>query len=467
MTQAFFESLEARCKEADSLLCVGLDPHPEDLVADGAEAARDFCLRLIDVTAEHAAAFKPNSAFFEAYGAEGIQALQDVIAAVPEGIPVLLDAKRGDIASTAAAYARAAFGALGAQAITASPYLGEDSLAPLLEDPARGVFLLSKTSNPGSGDIQDVGAGAQPLYLRVAQLAQQWNNQGNLGLVVGATYPDVLAEVRAIAPELWILAPGAGAQGGDLAAAVQAGLRADGLGLLVPLSRGISRAEDPKVAAREAKDAINAARNEQAEAAEPPLRHAQLADDLLRLGCVQFGDFTLKSGVHSPIYLDLRLLVGDPAALARAAAAYTALLRKLPFDRIAGLPYAALPIAAAISLQGGWPMIYPRKEVKGYGTHAAIEGPYHKGETIAVIDDLISTGGSKFEGIEKLTSAGLRVLDVVVLVNRQAGADDRLAERGLRLHAVFQLSELLEHWHQSGAISGEHYQSTLDFLNKG
>lgn len=463
MAATFFEILEERCRTIDSLLCVGLDPHPEDLAVDSADAARDFCLNLIAATAGHAAAFKPNSAFFEAYGPAGFQALQDVISAVPVGIPVILDAKRGDIATTAQAYAQAAYNALGAHAITASPYLGQDSLAPLLEDPSRGVFLLCKTSNPGSGDLQDVTAGGQPLYLRVAQLANQWNEQGNLGLVVGATYPEVLAELRAAVPELWILAPGVGAQGGDLAVAVSAGLRADGLGLLVPVSRGISRAADPAMAAREFKEAINAAR---AQRTTPPMPNAHLADDLLRLGCVQFGDFILKSGKHSPIYLDLRLLVGDPAALGRAAAAYAQLLAKLPFDRIAGLPYAALPIAAAISLQSGWPMLYPRKEMKDYGTQAAIEGPYQKGETIAVIDDLITTGGSKFEGIQKLTSAGLRVLDVVVLVDRQSGADDRLAERGLRLHAVFQLADLLEHWHRSGAISAEQYQSTIDFLKQ-
>ena len=247
---SFFSRLETRARQIGSLLCVGLDPHPADLAAPTAAAARDFCLRLIEATADVAAAFKPNAAFFEAFGPEGVAALRDVIAAVPDEVPVMLDAKRGDIASTAEAYARAAFETLGADAITLSPYLGRDSLEPFLADPARGVFLLCKTSNPGAGDLQDLRLAdripAQRLFERVAELARGWNTNDNLGLVVGATHPEALAAVRRVAPELWILAPGVGAQGGDLAAALRAGLRADGLGLLVPVSRQISRAADPR-----------------------------------------------------------------------------------------------------------------------------------------------------------------------------------------------------------------------------
>lgn len=197
------------------------------------------------------------------------------------------------------------------------------------------------------------------------------------------------------------------------------------------------------------------------------MRHAPLAEGLLRLGCVQFGDFTLKSGKQSPIYLDLRRLIGDPATLGQAAEAYVELLQPLEFDRIAGLPYAALPIAAAISLRGGWPMIYPRKEIKDYGTQAAVEGPYTAGETIAVVDDLITTGGSKFEGIKKLEAAGLAVRDVVVLVDRGAGAKETLAERGLALHAVFRLEELLAYWQESGVIKLGDYARTIEFLQQG
>lgn len=257
----FFSKLEARARQTGSLLCVGLDPHLPDLPTPEAKSARDFCLRLIDATADLAAAFKPNAAFFEVFGPQGIQALMDVIQAVPQEIPVILDAKRGDIASTAQAYAQAAFKTLSASAITLNPYLGYDSLQPFLEDSQRGVFLLCKTSNPGAADLQELpitrlpeplkAQGTYPIYQVVALLAQAWNKDDNLGLVVGATHPQALEQVRRLVPELWILAPGVGAQGGELSEALQAGLRKDGLGLLVPISRGISRSADAHQAAKE------------------------------------------------------------------------------------------------------------------------------------------------------------------------------------------------------------------------
>ena len=268
--ETFFSFLAKRVDDCSSLLCVGLDPHPADLPTPTAEAARDFCLGLIKATASYAAAFKPNAAFFELYGAEGWVALQDIITAVQEQsdrlgslIPVILDAKRGDIASTAEAYARSAFENLGVHAITLSPYLGKDSIDPFLDYKEKGVFLLCKTSNPGAADLQDVPvlvAGDArppvPLHVHVARLAQEWNTGDNIGLVVGATQPEALKHVRATAPDLWFLVPGVGTQGGDLETALHAGLRADHKGMLVNVSRGISRADDPAKAAAEMRDAI-------------------------------------------------------------------------------------------------------------------------------------------------------------------------------------------------------------------
>ena len=159
-------------------------------------------------------------------------------------------------------------------------------------------------------------------------------------------------------------------------------------------------------------------------------RLMSLADKLLEAGCIKFGSFTLKSGLQSPIYIDLRQIITYPKLLEQIGAAYLPLLKELKFDRIAGLPYAAIPIATAISLQGNYPMIYPRKEAKTYGTKAEIEGEYHAGETVVIIDDLATTGGSKFEAIEKLTSVGLNVKDVVVLIDRQSGAKESLEQAG-------------------------------------
>jgi uridine monophosphate synthetase len=191
-----------------------------------------------------------------------------------------------------------------------------------------------------------------------------------------------------------------------------------------------------------------------------------IADDLLLAGCVKFGDFTLKSGLKSPIYIDLRMIISHPKLLEQIGAAYLPLLKTLQFDRIAGLPYAAIPIATAISLQGGYPMICPRKEVKTYGTKAEIEGEYHAGETVVIIDDLATTGGSKFEAIEKLTGAGLVVRDVVVLIDRQSGAKESLAQAGYSIHAVLTIAQLLDYWEETRRVEKDRILETREFLKR-
>lgn len=484
----FFSLLETRVRDSQSLLCVGLDPHLSDLEAPTAEAALEFCLNLIRQTAPWAAAFKPNAAFFEAFGAAGWTALQKVIEAVHQEsarlgayIPVILDAKRGDIASTAEAYARSAFEVLQADAVTLSPYLGRDSIEPFLQYEGKGIFLLCKTSNPGAADLQDLmviqdGEQALPLYAYLARLIQIWKPEGDIGLVIGATQPQSLEQVRALAPDVWFLVPGIGAQGGELEEALRAGLRADGRGMLINISRGIARAGDVAQAAREWRERIWQGREKTVQArksasqASPlavpsPLFPKEIADGLLEAGCVQFGEFTLKSGLKSPIYVDLRRLVSYPHLLAQVAAAYLPILQRLVFDRLAALPYAAIPIATAIGLQGGYPVLYPRKEVKEYGTRAEIEGEYQAGETVVVIDDLATTGSSKFEAIEKLRGAGLKVKDVVVLIDRQSGARESLEAAGFRLHAVLTLRDLLDYWERTGKVEQSKIKATRAFLD--
>lgn len=195
-----------------------------------------------------------------------------------------------------------------------------------------------------------------------------------------------------------------------------------------------------------------------------PSHLTTLADGLLEAGCIKFGEFTLKSGLKSPIYIDLRYIISFPKLLETIGSAYLPLLKELNFKRIAGLPYAAIPIATAVSLQGDYPMIYPRKEVKTYGTKAEIEGEYHAGETVVVIDDLATTGGSKFEAIEKLTGVGLVVKDVVVLVDRQSGAKESLEQAGYNLHAVLTISQLLDYWEGNGKVSQQKIEETRAFL---
>lgn len=467
---SFFDFLETRVRAVDSLLCVGLDSR-----ADSASALRNECFRLIDATHEYAAAFKPNSAFFEAHGPEGMRVLQEVIAHVPQGVPIVLDAKRGDIGDTSEAYAKAAFDIYGAHCLTVSPYLGSDGLAPFMARAEHGIFVLCKTSNKGADEFQNLELKIQnaerSLYELVAINAQTWNAQNNVGLVVGATDPPSMARARAAAPDLWFLVPGIGAQGGDLAASLKAGLRADGMGMLINASRSIARAADPGVEARRLRDEINEGRQLTTDhrsllvvvgGRSSVVTH--LARDLIDSQCVRFGEFKLKSGLMSPIYLDLRRLIAYPQILKRAAQAYVELLRGLQFDRIAGLPYAGLPISTAISVAADWPMIYPRKEAKEYGTKAEIEGLYNAGETIAIIDDLATTGGAKVEAIQKLEGVGLKVKDIVVLIDRESGAKESLAQSGYTLHAVATLRQLLDAWLASGAITQTQFADVQVFL---
>lgn len=267
--ETFFSFLEKRVEDSSSLLCIGLDPHIPDLKESSAASALDFCLTLVKQTAPYAAAFKPNAAFFEVFGAEGWSALKQVIEAISEEskrlgskIPVILDAKRGDIASTAEAYAQSAFEHLGTHCITLNPYLGHDSIEPFISNPENGIFLLCKTSNAGSMDLQNVlvlptgSDSPMPLYNYVAHLAQKWNVNNNIGIVVGATHPKIMGMIRASVPELWFLTPGVGAQGGELESTLRSGLRSDGKGLLIPISRGISRSSNPAKAAAEFRDQI-------------------------------------------------------------------------------------------------------------------------------------------------------------------------------------------------------------------
>nr|PZN67961.1 MAG: orotidine-5'-phosphate decarboxylase [Pseudomonadota bacterium] len=265
----FIQRLYAAARRNDSLVCVGLDPEPEKFpqhIRALPQAVFEFNCRIIDATAEYACCFKPQFAHYAALGAEDqlLATIRYIHGKYPH-LPVILDSKRGDIGSTAARYAEESFVRYEADAVTVNPYLGFDSVEPFLKWKDRGVILLCRTSNPGARDFQDLVSGGRTLYMHVAErVAGEWNADGQCMLVIGATYPKELAEVRARVGEVPFLVPGVGAQGGDVAAAVRAGRTADGLGMVLNSSRGIlyagggeGFAEAAREAARRLRDEIN------------------------------------------------------------------------------------------------------------------------------------------------------------------------------------------------------------------
>lgn len=469
-TLPFLMRLEARARAADSLLCVGLDPHPEFLPKYTAAAAYEFCRQIIDQTHDLACAFKPNSAFFEALGSAGFEALHDVIAYIHHidpAVPVILDAKRGDIASTAEAYAQAAFEYLDADAITLNPYMGHDAIEPFLKYPGRGAFVLCRTSNPGVEDFQELPFAGLRLYQWVANLVSTMNAANNLGLVVANGDLSTVLKVRMAYPEMWLLVPGIGAQGGNVEDFIYEGLRADGLGLLINASRSIARAASPRDEAQRLRATINSEEYRPPMAALGPVTQTSLLTDALTAaGCIRFGQFRLKSGLESPIYLDLRRLASFPGALRAVGDELAAALRRLAFNQLAAIPYAALPIATAAALIGGYSLIYPRREAKDHGTKAQIEGVFSEGDTVVLIDDLATTGESKFEAIEKLEAAGLIVRDIVVVIDREQGAHETLEAAGYRFHALITLTQLLDELQELGQLSDEKRQEVDEYLRE-
>jgi uridine monophosphate synthetase len=276
-----------------------------------------------------------------------------------------------------------------------------------------------------------------------------------LGFVVGATQPDALRRTRQLAPDRWILGPGIGAQGGDLASAVKAGVNSAGSGLIVPISRTLIQADDPRAAALALRDEINAARQTATNHHPTESVHKELIEQLHQIGCVQFGQFTLASGQQSPFYIDLRRITASPALLQLAARAYTGLLRPLTYQHLAAVPYAALTIGTAVALMTSESLIYPRKEVKAHGTGKSIEGVFANGDSAVIIEDLVTSGGSVLQAVEKLQAANLNVSDAVVLIDREQGGKANLADHGIQLHAVLSLTEILNTLQRSGRISAE------------
>ena len=256
----FKDKLDKVISKSNSLLCIGLDPD-STLKGDTFKDQFRFNKWIIDQTANLVCAFKPQIAFYAAAGLKGLEDLKKTIDYIHENfsqIPVILDAKRGDIGHTSEMYVKEVFDFLKADAVTINPYLGEDSLEPFLKRVDKGIVVLCRTSNPSAADFQDLKSDGDPLYIKVAEKVVDWDKKyRNLLMVVGATFPNEMKKIREVTPEMTFLVPGVGSQSGDLQNILKNGLRKDGRGLIISASRSIIYAQDPKLAAQKLKDEIN------------------------------------------------------------------------------------------------------------------------------------------------------------------------------------------------------------------
>jgi uridine monophosphate synthetase len=469
----FFEQLEAAIARNSSILIAGLDPNPELMPAryGDRQDADNLIQRLLNwmqwvifATKDLVCAYKPTLGFYQALGAPGLELLEQTLAAIPAHIPIILDAKHGDL-NTSTRLARTVFEQWRVDAITLSPYAGQDQIAPFLLYPGKAVFVLCCTSNPAAIAVQAYPTPESPLYLQVVQAAKTWGTPEQLGLEVGTTKPEVLARVREIAPERLILARSIWQDSANLGRILTAGLDANGAGMLVPIPQDWLSDEHPNQRIESLREEVNQTRNQIVQTGSScdlwlsnvctlnPQPHLDLILQLYDMGCILFGEFKQASGATFPYYIDLRKIISNPRIFHQILKAYAEILQNLSFDRIAGIPYGSLPTATGLALHLNYPMIFPRKEVKAHGTRRVIEGNFQPGERIVVVDDILISGKSVMEGVEKLQSVGLKVQDIVVFLDHEQGVKDRLRANGYQAHAVLTISEVIETLYQAGRIN--------------
>ncbi len=469
----FAEKLDAAIGSNNSLLCLGLDPNPEmlppseDRSVGSIASLQNWLENVVEQTKNLVCAYKPTLGFYLALGAEGLDLLAAVLSCIPAHIPVILDAKHGDL-NTASQLAKTFFQQLRVDAITVNPYIGQEGVTPFLLYPDRAVFVLTHTSNPSAEAIQSYPV-ENPLYLDVVKTAQTWGSTEQLGLEVGTTKPAVLAQVRDLAPERIILARSIWSESTDLSSILAAGLDRNGTGLLLPVPQDwLSQPDSLELKVDELRREIEDLRTQlyqspstcnlrQPEPLSLLTPSQALIVQLYDIGCLMFGSYVQASGAVFPYYIDLRRIISDPQLFHQVLAAYAIVTEPLKFDRIAGIPYGSLPTATGLALKLNRPMIYPRKEVKAHGTRRLVEGHFEPGETALVIDDVLITGKSVLEGIQKLEDSGLRVTDIVVLIDHEGGVRAKMQQHGYQAHAVFTLSEISQTLYQTGRITAAQY----------
>jgi uridine monophosphate synthetase len=474
----FFDKLNRAIAKNQSLLFVGLDPNPEMLPERYYEKSAtnsiidslwNWLQFTICQTSDFVCAYKPTLGFYEALGIPGWELLQHTLKAIPAHIPIILDAKHGDI-NTSTIFAKTIFEEWQIDAITLSPYIGQDHVAPFLVYPDKAVFILCTTSNPSAVFLQQYPTIESPFYLQVVNESKNWGTPEQLGLEVGTIQPEIFAKIRQKAPERIILARSIWAEGGNFKNVVSAGLNYNGDGLLIPVSQDMLRSENLSQQIQSLREEINQIRSEISQTNTtcavwfPDVcllnqhPHLDLILQLYDIGCIMFGKFVQASGATFPYYIDLRKIISNPQVFHQIVIAYADILKQLTFDRIAGIPYGSLPTATGLSLHLNYPMIFPRKEVKAHGTRKVIEGNFNPGEIIVVVDDILISGKSVMEGAEKLKYAGLKVNDIVVFMDHEQGVKDRLRENGYQAHSVLTISQITETLYEAGRINEEQFK---------
>ena len=481
----FTAKLNRAISTNNSLLIVGLDPNPEmmpqeyqqqDLTA-GIEA---WLLWVIKSTSDRVCAYKPTLGFYQALGIPGLQLLERILAAIPNSIPTILDVKHSDL-NTSTVFAKTIFEQWQVDAVTLTPYAGQDHAAPFLVYADRAVFILAHTSNPKAETLQRFPNLEQPYYLQVVKEAQTWATPEQLYLEVGTTNVDILRKIRAIAPERTILLRSLWSKKNNLESLIEIGLNNTGQGLLIPIPQDFLSSSDlsEKVAdlnqklntyrqAKSPKGLAPGGASDRAASCEiwtPDVclltshPYESLILELFDIGCLLFGEYVQASGATFSYYIDLRKIISNPHIFNQVLDAYGDIVQKLEYDRIAGIPYGALPTATGLALNLQRPMIFPRKEVKAHGTRRLIEGNFEPGEKVVAIDDILISGKSVMEAAEKLKSAGLEVEDIVVFIDHEGGVKQRLADNGYRAHSVLSISEITNTLYEAGKISDEQYAS--------
>lgn len=475
----FFDKLNKAIACNQSLLCLELDPDPE-LLAIALQAKEnnvsllsrlEESLKLaIDRTANKVCAYKLNLELYRVLGTPGLELLDKILSAIPPEIPIILDAKYGDI-ETATVFAETAFFNWQVDAVTLIPYAGQDLVAPFLVYPEKAVFVLCTTANTSATVLQEYPTAESPFYLHLAKEAKTWGTPEQVALEVGTILPEILARVRQVAPERIIFASSIWeAEESNVAQMLAAGLNSngDGLILVVPpnLVESSNLAESIEVLRqqieRERHEIINSNPTCSLWLSNVCLLEKHSYRDLILqlydVGCVMFGEHVQASGATFPYYIDLRKIISNPQLFHQILGAYADILKELEFERIAGIPYGSLPTATGLSLNLGKPMIFPRKEVKAHGTRRLIEGHYREGEKVVVVDDILISGKSVMEGAAKLQSVGLNVEDIVVFIDHEGGVKDKLEQNGYRGHAVLTLSEIAETLYEAGRLNLEQYE---------